>query len=502
METGLLDVPLGQIRSVTTEHLLARLLEDHRKPERSTQRAAARPTLADAERLHAALVVMASNLRPILNIHPNIKLIPLWGVDAAGDCTCRSGHSCTHTGKHPWIEDWTNPEVGSMSVFTLATWLYHFGTGLNWGVKTGLLGVKDGREVHLVIVDVDTDDPGKQLYILEELEAQRTIVVRTQSGGLHLYYLSEREIPTKTKFMACVDTRGSRGQGVLPGSRGKEGFYSLAEGSPFYSGEVEYLGKEMEGRILSYSSSSDPSSRDGVHPPPSPPDLANGYDDIRPEGRSQPKEPHPNWSFWCEQQGSAKRMVEWVEHGKGFRIPCGCRNTALMRIACYLRTHRAFSRPALEAFLEHMRTSHVQSPETLGEEEIPGVVKYAMKFPARKTNKRRWTAKSGEPLVMTPEEELFFGSLEKSWTSRSELQDVVGAYQTYLVEVCGYRFTKTMDKNVVADVLSGLGFRKWRESVRGVDRYFWNVDPDSIPRTFRAVQRTRIDQPGVVSGAI
>jgi len=137
METDLQDVRLDQVRSATAEQVLSKLLEERRhptwrNPTRRPRRKVPPPTLVDAERLLSALVAMADNLKPILDIHPNIRLIPLYDVDSGRVCTCVRGQACEHAGKHPMLGGWTNSEEGSASVFVLAAWLF-FGSSAKAG---------------------------------------------------------------------------------------------------------------------------------------------------------------------------------------------------------------------------------------------------------------------------------------------------------------------------------------------------------------------------------
>ncbi|MDB4930706.1 MAG: bifunctional primase/polymerase [Myxococcaceae bacterium] len=482
MEAGFQDVRLDQVRSVTAEQLLSRLLKSHGSLAWNPRGKVPSPTLVDAERVLLSLVAMAENLKPILDIHPNIRLIPLYGVDSDGVCTCRGRIRCEKPGKHPRILDWTSSEKGTASVFVLADWLYFWGCGINVGVKTGLLGFEGEKPVYLVIVDLDTDDPWRQWSILRELEAQKTVVVKTQSGGLHLYYLSAVEIANTVRFMHCVDTRGKGGQGVIPGSRGAKGTYGFARDSHCYSDEIGFLGKEMETRILSSSFSSPVSSvqERGVAYSFSPsPDL--GVTLPRAEGKASV----PESAFWCVQRGAAKKMVEWTENDIPFCVPSGCRNRAAYRIACYLRVHRAYEKDGIGRFLDRLRASSMEAPKSFSNAEIETIVKSASKFQAQKTTKRRLSA--GEEYEPTPEEDAFMGPLEKSNGYEASLSEIADAYQQMLENLCGWKFKKKIDPNVVADVLRAEGFSVSRRKIDGVQRRYWNVSVNSLPRNIQSI---------------
>jgi len=283
--------------------------------------------------------------------------------------------------------------------------------------------------------------------------------------------------------MCYVDTRGKGGQGVIPGSRGAKGTYSLARDFHCYSDEVGFLGREMEMRILSASSPSPVSSllqERGIASSVSPfPDLGVTL----PETVERASVPES--TSWSMQRGDAKRMVELLEKGSQFCIPSGSRNDSAYRIACYLRAYRAFEKTDLERFLGRLRRICMAAPQSFPDAEIEAVVKSALKFQAGEAFRRG--VSSGEEYEPTPEEDAFMGHLKMIDDYRASLTEIADAYQRMLEIFCGWRFNKKIDPNVVAGLLRAEGFSVSRRKIDGVQRRYWNVNVNSLPRKLQSI---------------
>lgn len=95
------------------------------------------------------------------------------------------------------------------------------------------IGIATGDGLVVLDVDVKADKAGLQsLAVLEDLGLQRSsFEVRTPSGGLHLYYVTDPDafIPNSTSKLAPgIDVRGHHGYVVAPGSVTQGGAYVLA----------------------------------------------------------------------------------------------------------------------------------------------------------------------------------------------------------------------------------------------------------------------------------
>ena len=104
------------------------------------------------------------------------------------------------------LKNWSEHPIGSVE--DGRTWIEQ---GADWGVVTG--EVSD-----LVVIDIDQGerDPAD---ILDELKARgcpRTLVVRTPSGGLHLYFKYRAGFKTRARYKPQLDVRADGGQVVAP----------------------------------------------------------------------------------------------------------------------------------------------------------------------------------------------------------------------------------------------------------------------------------------------
>jgi hypothetical protein len=139
---------------------------------------------------------------------------PLWWIQD-GQCACPKGAACASPGKHPLtpngVKDATDDPV------QLAAWREQYPFA-HWAVATG---ARSG----VIVIDLDRK-PGKDGIALLAAMAKargglpRTRMVRTGSGGLHLYFKHPGgHVPNSAgKLGPGIDVRGDGGYVVAPGS--------------------------------------------------------------------------------------------------------------------------------------------------------------------------------------------------------------------------------------------------------------------------------------------
>jgi hypothetical protein len=155
------------------------------------------------------------------------RITPVYGVDAAGVCSCRLGASCTTPGKHPIDNAWQ--KRASTSGADIATW-WEEHPDANVGIVTG-------AESGLWVLDIDPDKGGLaslQSLIAEHGPMTRTRSHRSGSGGLHyLFVWPDFEIRNSSGYLGPgIDVRGTGGQVVAPPSRTNHGDYGVIADLP------------------------------------------------------------------------------------------------------------------------------------------------------------------------------------------------------------------------------------------------------------------------------
>jgi hypothetical protein len=135
---------------------------------------------------------------------------PLWWT-AGGMCACPKRDACGSPGKHPLTANGVKDATDDPA--QLQAWRERYPLA-NWGIATG---ARSG----LVVVDLDIK-PGKDgRASLKALgTVPRTRVIRTGSGGLHLYFQHPGGyVPNSGgKLGLGIDVRGDGGYVVAPGS--------------------------------------------------------------------------------------------------------------------------------------------------------------------------------------------------------------------------------------------------------------------------------------------
>ena len=96
------------------------------------------------------------------------------------------------------------------------------------------VGIATGRRAGLLVIDVDPNNAPGWLDSLQSLKLPRTFVVRTWSGGWHLYFAYDftRRITLGAKLLPGIDWRGQGGYVVAPGSVVNGRLYEIARNAP------------------------------------------------------------------------------------------------------------------------------------------------------------------------------------------------------------------------------------------------------------------------------
>ena len=157
------------------------------------------------------------------------KVIPLYHVEANGDCACHKGARCPSKGKHPRDKGWQE------SATTDPQWWRPLADGetdpVDWRPAANIgLALED-----IFILDEDPDNFGD--VTLTELEQRlggdwdmpETTIVRTGLGGRHFYFLQPEGTQVgNMKLGQGLDIKGPGGLVVAPPSRSNKGPYSHA----------------------------------------------------------------------------------------------------------------------------------------------------------------------------------------------------------------------------------------------------------------------------------
>jgi hypothetical protein len=141
-----------------------------------------------------------------------VKIFPVWWAED-GVCACET--DCTSPAKHPLTRNGVKDATDDPE--QIEAWRDEF-PDANWALRTG--AVSD-----VVVVDLDVK-PGKNGFVTLTALAKphgglpRTRVVKTGSGGLHVYFRHPGgHVPNSAgKIGLGVDVRGDDGYVLLPGS--------------------------------------------------------------------------------------------------------------------------------------------------------------------------------------------------------------------------------------------------------------------------------------------
>jgi hypothetical protein len=138
-----------------------------------------------------------------------LPVLPLHSPGPTGRCSCRRGR-CDRVGKHPRLPHGLTQ--ASTDPGQLRAWWAKWPTA-NLGLRTG--GLAD-------VCDIDSDRGRVALLRLLGSETPPGPLVRTGSGGWHIY-LAATGYGNRTRLLPDVDWRGSGGYVVAPPSRHARG---------------------------------------------------------------------------------------------------------------------------------------------------------------------------------------------------------------------------------------------------------------------------------------
>lgn len=149
------------------------------------------------------------------------RVLPLHNVLEDGRCSCRQDCGKNHS-KHPRINDWPTEATTNEDIIR-EWWTFwpNANVGIAMGVDSNLLGID---------IDVKTC-PGDQEFT--KLENKHGVVgdlpiVRTPTGGYHLYFTCPRFFKNGTNVVPGVDVRAEGGLLVAPPSITPKGSYTWA----------------------------------------------------------------------------------------------------------------------------------------------------------------------------------------------------------------------------------------------------------------------------------
>jgi hypothetical protein len=159
-----------------------------------------------SQRLSAAL--------ELSSVIPGARFFPCHGI-ADGRCACPEGADCGSAGKHPLVR-WR--EQATADLATLERWAERW-PGCNWGLVTG-------AGSGIVVLDVDVKDGKDGMATLRRLATEHggrlpcNLIVRTGSGGLHLYleHPGFHVSNSAGKLGPGLDIKADGGYCVAPGS--------------------------------------------------------------------------------------------------------------------------------------------------------------------------------------------------------------------------------------------------------------------------------------------
>jgi hypothetical protein len=153
-----------------------------------------------------------------------MRTFPIWWIED-GACACPEGSTCKSAGKHPITRN--GVKDASEDPAQIALWREQYPRA-NWACATGQ---------GLVVIDLDRK-PGKDgVAALVAMAKQHgglppTRTIRTGSGGLHLYFSTEKPIGNSVGKNG-IDVRGENGYVVAPPSLHASGnLYTVESDKP------------------------------------------------------------------------------------------------------------------------------------------------------------------------------------------------------------------------------------------------------------------------------
>ena len=169
-----------------------------------------------------------------------------------------------------------------------------------WWAKhpNALIGMPTGRR-HVLDIDFKPDEGVDGYKAIPNWESLSPCIVKTPSGGAHLYFKSSGTVPCSTCVIAPgIDTKGEGGYVIVPPSRNAAGKYSflkgdLADDLPAFPADLLAKLKQPHGGEANEDGTADPKLvAAALEVIPNPPTL--GYDEWK----------HMGMAVWRATQGS------------------------------------------------------------------------------------------------------------------------------------------------------------------------------------------------------
>ena len=152
------------------------------------------------------------------------NLIPLHGMNLErASCTCKNYATCSSKGKHPKLsKSWRDFSIEDVTKHLEQKKFYDYNKDkksfYNLGFACGIANERFQNK-RIIVVDIDHKDPWNLEYVNTVLNKGETFGYMTGSGGLHLWFLTDLEIPNSVKSIhENIDIRGTGGYVILPGS--------------------------------------------------------------------------------------------------------------------------------------------------------------------------------------------------------------------------------------------------------------------------------------------
>lgn len=186
------------------------------------------------------------------------RVFPLHGIDASGQCTC-GRPACTDAGKHPMTK---NGLKDASSVLAKIEELF---AGQDQRCN---IGVVTGKVSGITVIDIDVGSGklGAESWaaLIEEQGEPRTLMAKTGSGGMHVYFKYNSALKTGSNRLGKgLDVRNDGGYVVVPPSRHRSGGAyewmndSQLEDLPSYLLEAKVDGRGRKNKEVSHKYSTD-----------------------------------------------------------------------------------------------------------------------------------------------------------------------------------------------------------------------------------------------------
>lgn len=476
-------------------------------PEARVQGVRHQPSLAISQEIRQKLQRAAYDLRLVLAIHPEVRLI-------------------LEESKIPIIGCWSKLWAGTSDCYRLGKWVMKFGLHTCFGVTGGLLQVgtqKNGNQwLWLVILDIDERDPVRQQEILEKL-GKKTLLVKTPGGGLHAYFLSKRKVTNRGSrvYHRNCDIRGKGGQVMAPGAVNIEGkVYSYAQDNPFFFEKPSFIpdgwqkllrecDEEQEARygseifkkirIVLDARSEEDREFEAKYPRKRSDERAGQEEKTPEERRERDSSLHPGIPPTVQapiRVGGKKTqnalgksvsileipvpvLLRVFETKPDYRVPESVRWQTAQRIVGYLRGVGDLPPAQVRERLLLIREKHFENPGTFTVQQVDNLVKWSHRvksnqerFDGRYTTQdpRSGAVSSFGTSLMTLETQAV-GLLVVAPVAMTRLVDIIDAF-TGFFQMMGVDKPRKPHPNAFSRMLRSHGFEIWHTRKGNL----WNVD--------------------------